>query len=169
MIEIYDNFFDVKKLTNIYTTIMDCNFRIGWDDSPEPQHKTHPCLHSNWSFEDVKSVEILNPVLDKLKDKNITIDNYKKCIINLTKPLDVNFIHCHPNEIVFLYYPCLTWNPEWGGETIFYKEDRKTVLKCNPYVSNRAIIFDGNISHTIKSQNIIGPSYRFTMTLFFNR
>jgi len=126
-------------------------------------------LHSHWSFEDVKNLRILNLVLDKLKDKNITIDNFDKCVINLTKPLDVNFTHLHTDQIVFLHYSCLTWNPQWGGETIFYEKDMKTILKCNPYVSNRAVIFDGDIPHTIKAQNILGPSYRFTTSLFFNK
>ena len=169
MIEVHDNFFNPEKLHEIYKYIMYSNYRIGWEDSPEPQHRAYPCLHSHWSFEEIKNLKILNLVLDKLKDKNITIDNYDKCVINLTKPLDVNFIHLHSNAIVFLHYSCLTWNPECGGETIFYEKNMKNVLKCNPYVPNRAVIFDGNIPHTIKAQNILGPSYRFTMSLFFNK
>ena len=73
----------------------------------------------------------------------------------------------HSNTLVVLYYANLTWNPEWGGETIFYKKDKKTIDLANPYVPNRLVFFDGKISHTIKAQNIIGPSYRFTISLFF--
>lgn len=39
--------------------------------------------------------------------------------------MDVNFIHVHENEIVALYYCNLTWQPEWGGETLFYKDNKK--------------------------------------------
>ena len=131
-------------------------------------HRMYPCLHSPYTFEAVKSVEILDVILDKLKNKNITINNYIKCIINLTKNMDVNFIHNHPNQVVFLHYSNLTWNPEWGGETVFYKDNGKDILESSPYTPNRAIIFDGNIKHTIKAQNILGPSYRFTTSLFFN-
>tara|TARA_R110000824_G_C14829112_1_gene637672 strand:- start:51 stop:563 length:513 start_codon:yes stop_codon:yes gene_type:complete len=169
MVEIYDNFFNTKKCADIYSTILKSHYIIGWEDSDEPQHRAYPNLHSPYSFDDVKNLKIINDVLDKLKDKNITIDNYDKCMVNLTKPLDVNFMHCHPGQIVFIHYSCLTWNPEWGGETIFYKDDKKSVLKCNNYVPNRAVIFDGEIPHTIKAQNIVGPSYRFTLSLFFNK
>ena len=71
--------------------------------------------------------------------------------------------------MVALYYANFTWNSEWGGETIFYKKDRKTIDLANPYTPNQLIIFDGKIPHTIKSQNLIGPSYRFTISLFFNK
>ena len=169
MMQIYDNFFDTEKCSRIYSTLLNSYYKIGWTDSEEPQHRAYPNLHAKYSFEDIKNLKIIDTVLDKLKDKNITIDNYDTCIINLTKPLDVNFIHCHPNQIVFLHYSCLSWNPEWGGETIFYKDDKKNILEATAYVPNRAIIFDGNIPHTIKAQNILGPSYRFTTSIFFNK
>ena len=50
-----------------------------------------------------------------------------------------------------------------------YKKDRKTISLANPYTPNQLIVFDGKVPHTIKSQNLIGPSYRFTISLFFNK
>ena len=169
MIEKYDNFFTPKVHTQLYQTIIKSCFKIGWNDSEEFQKKMYPCLHSFYSFEDVKSIKILDVVLDKLKNKNITINNYNYCVVNLTKNMDVNFIHNHPDQIVFLHYSNITWSPEWGGETVFYKDNSKDILESSPYTPNRAIIFDGNIPHTIKAQNITGPSYRFTISLFFNK
>ena len=152
MIKIIDNFFENKIQNQLFRTIMNSNFRIGWDDS-----------------DDVKNIKILDVVLDKLKNKNITINNYDKCVINLTKNMDVNFIHNHTDQLVFLHYSNLTWNPEWGGETVFYKDNGKDIMESSPYTPNRGIIFDGEIKHTIKAQNILGPSYRFTTSLFFNK
>jgi SM-20-related protein len=63
----------------------------------------------------------------------------------------------------------MTWNPEWGGETVFYEDNGRDILESSPYTPNRAIIFDGSIKHTIKAQNILGPSYRFTTSLFFHK
>jgi hypothetical protein len=169
MIEKYDNFFTPAIQTELHNSIMNSNFRIGWEDSIEVQHRMHPNLHSPYSFKDVQSLRILDVVLDKLKEKNITINDYNKCVINLTKNMDVNFIHNHPDQVVFLHYSNLTWNPEWGGETVFYEHNGKDILESNPYTPNRAIIFDGQIKHTLKSQNNLGPTYRFTTSLFFNK
>jgi|TARA_R100000149_G_scaffold60287_1_gene29403 Rps23 Pro-64 3,4-dihydroxylase Tpa1-like proline 4-hydroxylase len=168
MIQKYDNFLSPDTCGMIYNYILSSLFRIGWEDSGETQHRSHPNLFSSYSFKDVQKLKILHPILDKLKNKNITIDNYDKCIVNLTKPLDVNFCHVHPKQIVALHYSSLTWNPEWGGETIFYENNKKDIKYCSPYTPNRLIIFDGSIPHTIKAQNILGPAYRFTTSIFFN-
>jgi hypothetical protein len=119
MIQKYDNFLSPDTCGMIYNYILSSLFRIGWEDSGETQHRSHPNLFSSYSFKDVQKLKILHPILNKLKNKNITIDNYDKCIVNLTKPLDVNFCHVHPKQIVALHYSSLTWNSEWGGETIF--------------------------------------------------
>ena len=75
----------------------------------------------------------------------------------------------HPGLIVALYYANMHWDPEGGGETLFYKKDRKTIGLASPYIPNRLVIFDGKVPHTIKAQNLLGPSYRFTIGMFFNK
>lgn len=169
MIETYDNFLTPPESTNLFNLIMNSNFKIGWDDSDELQHKAFPNLHAEYNLLDIQKTKLLEPVLDKLKNKNIGMNNYIKCIVNLTKPMDVNFIHNHDKQIVALHYSNITWNPEWGGETVFYKDNKKDILFSSPYTPNKLIIFDGEIPHTIKAQNILGTSYRFTTSIFFNR
>mgnify|MGYP003116136587 FL=1 len=169
MLERHENFLSPDCCGLLYNYILSSLFRIGWEDSGETQHRSHPNLYSSYSFKDVQKLKILPLILDKLKSKKITIDNYDKCIVNLTKPMDVNFLHVHPKQIVALHYSSLTWNPEWGGETIFYEDNKKEIKHCSPYTPNKLIIFDGSIPHTIKAQNIMGPAYRFTTSIFFNR
>ena len=169
MIETYDDFLSPDSCQIVWNRIMSSLYRIGWDDSDEPQHKGFPNIHSEYSFKDLQKLRMLDLILDKLKDKNITVNNYFRCMVNLTKPMDVNFIHTHPDQIVALHYSNLTWNPEWGGETLFYKDNKRDILLSSPYVPNRLLIFDGAIPHTIKAQNLMGPSYRFTTSVFFNK
>ena len=165
-IKTYDSFLSNEHLQKVYNFVYKSLYKIGWDDSQEPQHKAYPNIHSDFSKKDVDDIKILNPILEKIK---LSKKQYKRCVVNLVKPLDVNFIHVHPDELVALYYVNITWNPEWGGETLFYKEDRKTISLASPYTPNRLIFFDGKIPHTIKAQNLIGPSYRFTLSIFFNK
>ena len=170
MIETYDNLLTATESSNLFNLIMNSNFKIGWEDSDELQHRAFPNIHAEYNLLDIQKTKLLEPVLDKLKDKNIGINNYNnKCIVNLTKPMDVNFIHVHPKQVVALHYSNITWNPEWGGETVFYKDNKKDILFSSPYTPNRLIIFDGEIPHTIKSQNILGTSYRFTTSIFFDK
>lgn len=165
MIKIYSDFFSNGQSSQIFSFVTRSLFKIGWEDTDEPQHKAYPNIHSVYSREDIDKIDLLKPIIKKTK---LTEKQYHKCIVNLTKPMDVNFIHEHPKQVVALYYANMSWNPEWGGETIFYKKDRKTVSLCNPYTPNSLVVFDGSVPHTIKSQNLLGPSYRFTISLFFN-
>ena len=166
LIKIYDNFFPNDQSAHINNFVLKSLYKLGWEDTEEPQHRAYPNLHSSYSPEDVAKIKILEPILKKVK---LTKKHYSKCMVNLTKPLDVNFIHMHPGCIVALYYANMHWDPEWGGETLFYEKDRKTIGLASPYIPNRLVIFDGKVPHTIKSQNLLGPSYRFTIGMFFNK
>ena len=165
LLNTYDNFFRADKTQEIYNYVLQSFYQIGWEDGTEPEHKQYPNLYSKYSIKDLEQIDILNPILKKL---DLNKKDYSTCIVNLTKPLDVNFIHTHPKQKVVLYYANLTWNPEWGGETIFYKQDRKSIELTNTFTPNRLIFFDGSVPHTIKAQNFLGPSYRFTISFFFN-
>tara|TARA_R100001163_G_scaffold64468_1_gene58788 strand:+ start:592 stop:1128 length:537 start_codon:yes stop_codon:yes gene_type:complete len=167
MIETYDDFLSSSSCQRLYSALMNSVFRIGWGDSDELHHRQYPNLYAEYSTEELRKLKILDPVLNILIKDSITMDNYFRCRINLTKPLDLNFIHVHPDQIVALYYCNLTWSPEHGGETIFYTDDKKHIKLATPYTANRLIIFDGSIPHTIKAQNLLGQTYRFTLSLFF--
>jgi len=165
MIKKYNDFFEIDKTESIHRFVLESYYKIGWTDTDEPRHKAYPNLHSVYSPQDLEKIKILDPILKVL---NKSKKHYDSCVVNLIKPLDINFIHTHSNQTVALYYVNLTWDPEWGGETLFYGKDKKTIKLANPYTPNQLLVFKGSIPHTIKSQNLIGPSYRFTISLFFN-
>jgi Rps23 Pro-64 3,4-dihydroxylase Tpa1-like proline 4-hydroxylase len=165
MIKIYNDFLTSEHAVVINSFVLKSLYQIGWYDTEDPEHARYPNLHSVYGIEELNKIKILDPILRKVKHKKITL---KRCIVNLTKPLDINFIHVHPKQTVALYYVNLNWNPEWGGETIFYNDDKKKTKLTNLYTPNQLVIFDGSIPHTIKSQNLMGPTYRFTLSLFFD-
>ena len=67
MIEKYDNFFTPTIQGQLFNTIIHSNFKIGWDDSDEVQHRMYPCLHSPYTFEDLKNITI---TIDYNEDKD---------------------------------------------------------------------------------------------------
>jgi hypothetical protein len=50
------------------------------------------------------------------------------------------------NDITVLYYANLNWQPDWGGETIFYKDDNDAVLAVSPR-PGRLVVSRGAILH----------------------
>jgi|TARA_Y100000022_G_C12976312_1_gene251446 Rps23 Pro-64 3,4-dihydroxylase Tpa1-like proline 4-hydroxylase len=167
MIKVFDDFLKPSEHDFIYEFALNSHYKIGWNDTNNPEHKRYPNIYSSYSKEDVEKINILDPVNKILKNKHK--NKTTACIVNLTKPLDINFMHTHKDAMVALYYINTKWDKDWGGETIFYDKDGKSVLFTGPYTPNRLIYFDGSVPHTIKSQNILGPTYRFTLSLFFNK
>ena len=104
-IKLYNNFLENDHSQEISNFVLNSYYKIGWVDSEEPQHRAYPNIHSEYSNKDLDRIKILNPILKILK---LPKESFYKCVVNLTKPLDVNFIHVHPNSLVALYYANFT-------------------------------------------------------------
>ena len=61
-------------------------------------------------------------------------------------------------NVTVLYYANLIWQPDWGGETIFYKDDNDAVLAVSPR-PGRLVISRGAILHraTVPTQDCYEP------------
>jgi hypothetical protein len=60
----------------------------------------------------------------------------------------------HSSNVTVLYYANLIWQPDWGGETIFYKDDNDAVLAVSPR-PGRLVVSRGAILHrgTVPTQD----------------
>lgn len=77
---------------------------------------------------------------------------------------DVSFVHRDSNDsgaVTALVYPNPEWNPELGGETVFYDERGTVVESCEP-MPGRIVIFNGSVWHkgSPPGRLLVGP--RFT-------
>ena len=96
--------------------------------------------------------------LDIMTYLEATIPNYPKrenlysSYINVLRAHDCPGIHCdapyfvEDNQTVIVYLNH-HWDPQWGGETIFFDEDLDAVRLVQPR-PGRVVIFDGRIPHT---------------------
>ena len=168
-IKVTDDVFPAHYQSALYQFCADSFFKIGWNDSYDLEKRNEQYLHSQWSHDDLYKVGFFEE-LKKSGYEDIT-EGYEldHCILNLSTPTDVHFPHTHEQDMVLLYYVNLDWRNEWYGETIFYTEDKKEILFATPYVSNRLIMFDAKIPHSIRPQSAKAPKYRFTISLFFRR
>lgn len=91
--------------------------------------------------------------------------------INLGIHSDPHKIHCDDfvpeTGKTVLIYMNRNWDLDWGGETIFYADDRKKIKYVSQFVPGRIIIFDGSIPHSAKPQHFSAPPYRFTLASKF--
>tara|TARA_R100001480_G_scaffold49194_1_gene62378 strand:- start:538 stop:1059 length:522 start_codon:yes stop_codon:yes gene_type:complete len=173
MIQTFDDVVPFIDRSWIYGMAAKSNYQImGWYDRDDLELTNKHDLHSRWSMEDLKRSKIL-PYIEKiLRESNwsdYTLDNFSHCTINAVKPGDYYYIHAHlKGTLSVLYYINLSWRNEWAGETMFYTHDMKEVQYTSPYVPGRFVLFDDE-PHTIRSQTINGPSWRFTMAFFLKK
>lgn len=91
--------------------------------------------------------------------------------INLGIHSDNHKIHVDDFSIgdgkTVLVYLNRNWDLDWGGETVFYGDDRKEIKYVSQYIPGRIIVFDASIPHSAKPQHFNAPPYRFTMATKF--
>ena len=164
-IQILDNYFSFNQQNFIYNYCRNSNFKIGWEDSDDLDKQNYKSIHSSFTYDEYLKSGLKEGV-DKISKLNAKPANV---VINLTKPGDVHIPHTHNGQVVLLYYVNLEWQSHWAGETLFYDNECKEVIKTSIYQPGRIILFDGEIPHTIRPQTYNGPQFRFTASVFFNK
>lgn len=163
-IQIFDDIIPFHVRINFYQRIQNSSFRICGQESIEGARSAIKCVGLNFEgeeFEKFKLWEYLqhHPIMGPI------IEPYRvsKAVVNLTRSCDTHFIHTHPTKKVLLYYVNTFWEPGWEGETFFYDKNNLNISYVSAYTPGRLILFDGSTPHSIRSQSIIGPQFRFTL------
>lgn len=168
-IRVYDNVFDLLYRDELYKFAKTSLFRIGWADSETPEKARHQSLYSAYSGEDIARLGLLDRLLESPVRDELSGYSVSKCILNLSTPSDVNFVHAHKEDKILLIYVNLDWEEGWHGETLFYSQSRKNVVFASPFTPNRVVVFDPKIPHTIRPQSYLAPFYRFTLAVVLKK
>ena len=168
-LRIYDNVFDMQYRHSLYAFAMSSKFQIGWADSTIAENQKYQFLHSVYSPEDVDRIKIVEQLMNTPVAQEMVGHTLTKCILNLSTPADVNFVHAHPEDRILLYYVNLDWRDGWHGETLFFDETGKDIVFASAYTPGRLIAFDAKIPHTIRPQSHIASFYRLTLALVYTK
>lgn len=166
---IIDNAVTYTEQEKFYNAVVHESYKIGFEDTDAVERLSNKYLHCSWSPENLYNSGFRDILAKtKLWDKVNTLA-LKRITINLSVPSDTYFPHCHHNQWSLIYYANLDWKTEWGGETLFYDNTLSNIVFASAYIPGRIILFDGEIPHSIKSQNDLAPHYRFSLALFFDK
>jgi hypothetical protein len=72
------------------------------------------------------------------------------------------------NELTSLWYLCERWEPDWGGETLFYDGDTGVALAVPPR-PGRLVLFDGAITHAGRTPSRTCFEVRYTFAIKWER
>jgi len=170
-IKVYDDVLPLLNRYSLYEYIKKSHFQIGWEDTGEIEYSNFKYLHSLYNNEDLLNLNFINLITNNNSELKLlfTTHTIVKCVVNLSRPMDVYFNHCHHQDKVLLYYANLRWKEEWGGETLFYDDNLRDIFYASAYTPGRIIVFDGKIPHTLRAQASIGTQFRFTFSIFLNK
>lgn len=75
---------------------------------------------------------------------------------------------CHldsnrPDHFTTIYYPHERWDPDYGGETVFFNEDRSDIIAAAYPKPNRLVVFCGQIPHVARGVSRVCPHLRTTL------
>lgn len=167
---IIDNLFSNSFHSMLYGYVSAMNtFSLGFGDTDDIEHTKHIYYTAPFNVKELEETKLFDEI-DKtelhslIKDKQLI-----RATINSSVPTQTNFPHTHYKQWSLVYYINLEWKPEWSGETLFYNEDLSEIEFASIYKPNRAILFDGDIPHSLRSQSITAPQYRFSLAMFFEK
>lgn len=166
-IHVFDGVLTESVKNKIFSIARNASYKFAEHDTIVPefhandQHLVGYCEHeyvNDFFLPELSRPQEIAERIDGLKIQN--------AFFNVSTPSGVNFVHTHVQPWVLLYYVNLHWPPGAFGETHFYTEDSKDVQYTSTFTPGRIVLFNGSIPHTIRPQSIIGPSHRFTLTMF---
>lgn len=174
-IVVLDDAFTFSEISGNYTNSISKNFKIYNSSESEIQNLSDKRLGSVLTEDD----PVLNSIFSKERLEIIkeyipqNLYTHWRSYINLGIVSDSHKIHVDDFSIgggfTLLYYANRNWDPDWGGETLFYDDKREEIKFVSPFVPGRIIIFDSSIPHSAKPQHLNGPTYRFTVACKFLR
>ncbi len=62
-----------------------------------------------------------------------------------------------------IYYPHLSWHPNWAGETVFFDKSGQDIIASVYPKPNRLVVFRGAIPHVARGVSRICPQLRITL------
>jgi len=68
-----------------------------------------------------------------------------------------------PGHVTALYFGHARWEPNWGGETVFFDSERQDVVATAYARPNRLVVFPGDLPHVARGVSRICPELRITL------
>ena len=169
-IHVFDDVLPLTVRNHIYMQCRKSMYQLGWADSEVLERAAHnEFLYSEYSLTDFENLGIIPYLMNTPMSDMISGLCTNRIIVNLSTASDSYYVHSHPNQLALVYYVNLEWLDGWHGDTQFYSNNLKDIEYTSPYTPGRIIVFDGDIPHAIRAPSRIGPKFRYTLSVFFNK
>ena len=170
-IYVFDNVYQSHHTQKFYDIILNSFYVIDMNDSNSGEYYNKMSMGAKYSKEDIERMGVIEHLPENIKQQfNLSLQTNERGLVNAITSSGVYHPHDDAGKGAkwsFLYYANMKWDLEWGGDTLFLKDDRQTIeniVQCKP---NRVVIFDARIPHLIRPTTNIAPPYRFSVNMTF--
>lgn len=165
VIDIYDDYVPWRTRESTWEYLAkDCGWFLGWQD----EVGRDPHLHAVITESCPTTQDILGCISDDERFKERVKGHQLGIVIaNLSHSASIHHRHTHSQQLGMIYYANKEWLHGWEGETFFYDQEGE-IEYVSSYVPGRILVFDSQMSHSIRSQSHIGPTVRFTISYFWD-
>lgn len=168
-IHVIDDLFPLQFRSDVYVYAKSSTFQLGWADTSIAENQHHKYLYAPYTQVDLEAMGMWSYLQDPRIKGLVDGMKLSKAVLNMTTASDSHFAHAHPESKVVLYYVNQEWRDGWHGETLFFSENLKEIVHANVYTPGRIVVFDGSIPHAIRPQSVIGPQFRYTLAMVFDK
>lgn len=169
-IRVYDDLVDRDLVARIASALEANPFTKTEAAKPETRQYRHWVREIN--LEATQKLPIYTPAIKATRAFAAEGESYRmyRSYCNFASYGDVLFIHtdCLPEarELTALWFIAPEWDPEWGGETLFFNSDKDAEFVVSPR-PGRLVMFDGAIPHAGRPPSRICFTPRYTYAMKF--
>jgi SM-20-related protein len=109
---------------------------------------------------------LIASIWDRLKAGPLKGHALSRCYANGMPSGVEGALHLDSNvdtHLTTIYYPHLSWHPNFGGETVFFDQTGSDIIAAVYPRPNRITIFPGTIPHVARPVSRQGPDLRITL------
>lgn len=179
-----DDALDPALQKKIYDTLRNGNWKHGWKSDAKtdqfafwhrhlagslvPDHAGQDGKGEQYECADElkRTSPLFHDVWQHLHDRALTGHQLVRCYANAFPfgcdgTIHTDSIAAH--SFTSVYYPHDEWNPNWGGETVFFNRGKTDIVASVYPKPNRLVLFPGTIPHVARGLARSCPKMRITL------
>ena len=178
----HDDLLAPQEQERIYDFLSQPGWKFGWKSYPKKDvysfwHK-HFAESKDWNYEcreapasDCESelqgsAPLMHAFWEGLREAFLPGHRLVRCYANAFAYGCDGTLHTDatsPSSFTTIYYPNPKWQPNWGGETMFFNADKTDILAAVYPKPNRLITFPGALPHAARGVSRACPVLRITL------
>jgi SM-20-related protein len=183
-IALFDDLLTAPMRQQIWNFLNQAGWQFGWKSDPKTDqygfwHKHFAgSIHPDHEKKDGQEVQyecaeelrrhapMIHDVWLRVADRALKGHTLVRCYANGYPYGSEGSIHTDsisPDSFTSIYYPHDSWQPNWGGETVFFDSGKTDIIASVYPRPNRLLIFRGTMQHVARGVSRTCPRMRITL------